>query len=204
MNRFTPFLNARTRKALEGFDGLTLLQTEKELLNKPNKTAVLFVDTLKETIAEYGKSELIGKEYIKAKNQNDIVNYFETITKNTDKEAVHALYLDAKNKIIALEKVSEGTLTQSVVYPREIIKRLIYHGALSVVLIHNHPSGEPAPSENDKRITKRLLFALKNMDGVLLDHIITGTNGNYFSFYDSGILREYNTVYIDGENDLIK
>jgi DNA repair protein RadC len=142
-------------------------------------------------------------EKIHVKNQKDIVEYFRALCEGADREAVYALYLDAKNKIIMNTKVSEGTLTQSVVYPREIMKTGIKCGALSVVLVHNHPSGDPAPSASDKRITKRLLFSLKEMDMTLLDHLVVGAGGSYFSFYDAGLIREYSAAYRDVEEEMV-
>ena len=124
--------------------------------------------------------------------------YYRNICYEVDKESVFAIFLDAKNRIIMNKKIGEGTLTQSIVYPREIIKEAISIGALSIVLIHNHPSGIATPSENDKKITKKLYFAAREMDLTILDHLIVGNEG-YFSFYENGLIEnfaiEYKMVY---------
>jgi len=125
------------------------------------------------------------------RDQKEIINYFRTIAP-IDKEMIFTIYLDAKNKVIDYKSEGEGTLTQSVVYPREIIKTAIDKGALSVVLVHNHPSGSPEPSDADKKITKKLVFACKHMDMNLLDHIIIGAGDKYYSFYEQGFIERYN------------
>jgi len=161
-----------------------------------------FFRVIKIFLDNYAKDSFKGRP-VQVKNQKDIIEYFRAVCEGADREAVYALFLDAKNKVIINSKISEGTLTQSVVYPREIIKTGIKHGALSVVLVHNHPSGDPAPSAGDKRITKRLLFSLKEMDMALLDHLIVGSGGNYFSFYDAGLIREYSAAYRDVEEEMV-
>jgi DNA repair protein RadC len=127
-------------------------------------------------------------------DQKDIVAFIRA-TAPIDKEAVYVLYLDAKNKVIDYKRESEGTLTQSVVYPREIIKTAMEKGALSVVLLHNHPSGSPTPSDADRKITKRTLYACKHMDINLLDHIILGAGEKYYSFYEQGMIERFNGEY---------
>jgi DNA repair protein RadC len=127
-------------------------------------------------------------------DQKDIINYFRAIAP-IDKEAVFVLYLDAKNRVIDYKKESEGTLTNSIVYPREIIKTALQKAALSVVLLHNHPSGSPTPSDADRKITKRTLYACKHMDINLLDHIILGAGERYYSFYEQGMIERFNGEY---------
>ncbi len=136
------------------------------------------------------REEITGFRKNVIKKQDDILKYFQTIAP-FDKEAVFCVYLDAKNKIMDFRTISEGTLSQSLLYPREIIKQALNIAALSIIVMHNHPSGDFTPSENDKKITKRLLFACRNMDIQLLDHIIIGTGEKYFSFYEQGLIDRY-------------
>ncbi len=158
---------------------------------------IIFFKILKEFINYYNEDKFISRKY-SIKDQKDVVDYYRSMCYEVDKEAVFAIFLDAKNQIIMNKKVGEGTLTQSLVYPREIIKEAISTGALSVILVHNHPSGVPAPSDNDKKITKKLYFAAREMDIIVLDHIIVGNEG-YFSFYENGLIEnlaiEYKMVY---------
>jgi DNA repair protein RadC len=128
------------------------------------------------------------------RSQADAITYFRTISP-IDRENVYVLFLDAKTKVIDFINISDGTLTQSLMYPREVVKHAISMAAASIVLMHNHPSGNFEPSEADKKMTKKLLFALKEIDMQLVDHIITGKDTRYFSFYEEGLIDQYNATY---------
>jgi DNA repair protein RadC len=97
------------------------------------------------------------------------------------------MLLTSRNTLIAEKTLFEGSLMESIVSPREVIKEAINHAAAAVVFIHNHPSGNPEPSEEDKRVTKLLKSACQVVGVNVLDHVIIGDKG-YFSFADSGIL----------------
>jgi len=103
------------------------------------------------------------------------------------KEHFVALHIDGKNRIICLDRVAIGSLNQCVVHPREIMKAALLSSAAGIILIHNHPTGDPSPSAEDINITNRL----KEVGGVIgipiLDHIIIG-NGQYVSFTERGLL----------------
>ena len=103
------------------------------------------------------------------------------------KEYFMALYLNARNQLILKETISVGTLTASLVHPREVFEPAIRHFASSVVLAHNHPSNNPEPSEEDIRLTENLVRASLILDIVLLDHIVI-TNNGYTSFKERGLL----------------
>lgn len=94
---------------------------------------------------------------------------------------------DNKNKMLEFNVVSTGSLTASIVHPREVFKPAILTSAAGIILTHNHPSGDPAPSPEDVEITKRL----KEVGGIMgiqvLDHVIVGDN-RYFSFSDKGMI----------------
>jgi DNA repair protein RadC len=95
--------------------------------------------------------------------------------------------LDTKNKVTGLFKVSQGSLNSSIVHPREVFKRALMQNASSIILAHNHPSGDTTPSLEDISITKRL-YEAGNLLGVeVLDHIIVGANGKYKSFKEDGL-----------------
>jgi len=85
-----------------------------------------------------------------------------------------ALYLNNQMQLLATERVSQGTLAETSIYPREIVKAALRHHAAAVILAHNHPSGEPTPSADDLSITRRLKNALTLIDVTLIDHIIIG------------------------------
>ena len=110
-----------------------------------------------------------------------------------DIERMYCIFMDRKNNILSIEKVASGSLSSSAVYPRELIKRTIKHKAASVVISHNHPSGDPHPSNEDRCLTIKLAFAFKAIDVNVLDHIIVGDS--YYSFADNGIMEEINQKF---------
>ena len=91
---------------------------------------------------------------------------------------------------MAVETLFEGTLTSSVVYPREVFKKAIEHGAAAIILAHNHPSGCVEPSIEDRRITSDLVLAAGYIGVRVLDHIVVGAD-LHFSFADQGLMNEY-------------
>ncbi len=95
-------------------------------------------------------------------------------------EHLYALLLDVKNKIIAKTLISKGGLASSTVHPREVFKKAIKKSCASLIIAHNHPSGDPTPSDNDIEVTKRLLSAGEVLGIDLLDHLIIG-DGKYIS-----------------------
>lgn len=103
------------------------------------------------------------------------------------KENFVALHLDTKNRIICYDTVSIGSLTASIVHPREVYKTALLSSAAAVLFIHNHPSGDTTPSREDIEITKRLKDAGDLLGIRVLDHLIVGEKG-YFSFANSGTL----------------
>lgn len=102
-------------------------------------------------------------------------------------EVFAALFLDAQNRLLALEELFRGTLTQTSVYPREVVLRALHHQAASVVLAHNHPSGTVEPSRADEALTQTLKAALALVDVRVLDHVIVGA-GQALSMAERGLL----------------
>ena len=102
-------------------------------------------------------------------------------------EAFMALYLNAKNEVIEHEIVHEGTVDRAVIYPRRIIESALAHHAAGLILVHNHPSGHPDPSEEDKRLTRAVAEAARTMDIRVVDHVIVGKDG-YVSFVEHDLL----------------
>ena len=105
-----------------------------------------------------------------------------------DVEVVYGIFLDAKNRVISIEKLFSGTISGSSVYPREIVKKILSIKATSLVLVHNHPSGEPEPSRNDFAVTMQVGIALESIGAAILDHVIVG--GGLHSMADSGWLKQ--------------
>jgi len=121
------------------------------------------------------------------KRARDIAKLMMPSLKYLKKENFIGLYLDTRNYIIRKELISIGTLNASLLHPREIFGPALTDGANSLILVHNHPSGNPEPSDEDIAITKKLVEAGKTLCIELLDHIVIGEN-SYFSFSEKGMI----------------
>lgn len=116
-----------------------------------------------------------------------VFEFFHHELRDNRKELFLILLLDGKNRITRKVQVSEGSLNQSIVHPREVFAPAVRESAATVIFIHNHPSGDPAPSREDREITRRLKEAGDILGIKVLDHIIIG-DGSYYSFVESGLL----------------
>jgi len=116
-----------------------------------------------------------------------VFDYFHHEFRDSRKEYFLTLLLDGKNRIIRRVQVSEGSLNQSIVHPREVFIPAVKESAAAIILVHNHPTGDPAPSSEDIAITRRLREAGEIMGIKVLDHIIVG-DGEYASFVERGLL----------------
>ncbi|MGA8656693.1 MAG: DNA repair protein RadC [Chthoniobacterales bacterium] len=109
-----------------------------------------------------------------------------------DREMLLSVLLNTQQRLIKVETVSIGTVNEALAHPREVFKPAIAHSAYSLVVVHNHPSGDPRPSDADARLTRRLADAAKLLQIPLLDHVIIGQPGNgtpgYFSFREAGMI----------------
>jgi len=123
----------------------------------------------------------------KLKSSQAFVDQFSPFLKNLKKEIVKIVLLDPKLQYIKDLTISEGSLNASIVHPREVMIPAIRESAASFALIHNHPSGDPTPSQKDFEITHRLNQTGKIIGIHMVDHIIIGGNG-FFSFADEGLL----------------
>lgn len=103
-------------------------------------------------------------------------------------EVFLGIFLDTRNQIIASEELANGTLTETSVYPREIIKRTLHYNAASVIFAHNHPSGKAEPSHADRMLTEHLKRALATIDVKLLDHFIITNGTEILSFSEQNLL----------------
>lgn len=114
-------------------------------------------------------------------------NYLVLRLAGLEHEVFTAVFLDAQNRVIVVEELFRGTLTQTAVYPREVVKRALHHNAASVIFAHNHPSGTPEPSNADRLLTHALKAALALVDVRTLDHFIIA-GGLAVSFAEMGWL----------------
>jgi DNA repair protein RadC len=118
---------------------------------------------------------------------NAVRGYLRLKMQHLQHEVFYSVYLDAQNRAIAAEELFRGTLTQTSVYPREVVKRALAHNAAGVILAHNHPSGVAEPSVQDQALTRALAEALALVDVKVLDHFIVAP-GACLSFAERGLL----------------
>jgi len=134
------------------------------------------------------KAELhITKLGEKIESPESVFNLLKKEIGNKMKESFYILSLTTRNNLISADNVSTGTLSASLAHPREVFLPAIKNSASTVIIVHNHPSGDTQPSEDDLNITKRLKEAGKILGIDVVDHIIVSKT-NYFSFKDKGLI----------------
>lgn len=104
------------------------------------------------------------------------------------RERFGVLWVDSQNRMIAMDNLFDGTLSQTSVYPREVVRAALRHNAAAAILTHNHPSGGVEPSRADEHLTQTLKSALALVDVRVIDHIITAPNGNSLSMAEKGLI----------------
>lgn len=176
------------RELLKHFGGLRgLLNAKKKDLENIKglgtaKIAQLLAAT--EIAKRQLKEEIVGGTVIKG--PEDVLEYLSLSMANLKEEVFKVLYLDSANVVLAAEDLFRGTVDQSAVYPREIIKRAFDLNASGLIFVHNHPSGNLKPSKHDLSLNEKLVKACRAVDLTPLDHIIIGPNG-YISFKEKGL-----------------
>jgi DNA repair protein RadC len=116
-----------------------------------------------------------------------LLDYCQASMAHRETEAFRILFLDRKNALIADEVQGEGTVDHTPVYPREVVKRALELNASALILVHNHPSGDPTPSRDDVEMTRRVAEAAKTIGIVVHDHVVIGRRGHY-SFKSHGLI----------------
>jgi DNA repair protein RadC len=167
----------------DDIEGDSITEIIDHLLKHSDKSdqAVL----VKEIISRYGEHSFIqGKSF---NNSEQIYKYFRFKLTEAKQESFFTILLDNKHRIIKEQIISLGILNKSLVHPRECFAPAIEHRAAAIVLVHNHPSGDPQPSTADINITKRLVQVGEIVGISVLDHIIIG-NGSYYSFVDEDVM----------------
>ncbi len=123
-----------------------------------------------------------------------VFDYLFHSMRDLKREIFKVLFLNRKNELIYDQDVFFGTLTGSAVYPREILALALERKAAGLVFVHNHPSGEPAPSPEDRKLTRDLIWAARLLSIQVIDHIIIGHN-RYYSFADQGLIKRFLSEY---------
>jgi len=121
------------------------------------------------------------------KDSRAVQEFGRELLADLDREQFWVLLLDTKNRVIGANQVAVGTLDACLVHPREVFKAAVAASAASIIVLHNHPSGDPSPSREDRELTRRLAEAGRVLGIPVLDHVVIG-QGAHFSFKDAALL----------------
>ena len=165
---------------------------ELKTINGLGDVAITFLKMIGALPARIYKDELKNQKLIKddknkITDKEVLLSFLRNKIGYEDVEKFYVIYLSSSNEVIAFEESSSGTLDRSSIYPREIYKRVIMENAKSIIIAHNHPSGNTCPSKCDIDITNEITKGLKNFGALLLEHIII-TRDSYFSFLEEGLI----------------
>ena len=157
---------------------------ELQTMNGLTKTDVVALKLIQCCVVNVLRQEVLAQPVLSG--WDDLIDYLTVKLRHERIEALHILFLNGKNGLIADETVSQGTIDYTPAFPREIVRRCLELHAAAMVLVHNHPTGDPSPSESDKRFTRSIERAAATMGIFLHDHIIVGRFG-YRSFRREGL-----------------
>ena len=128
---------------------------------------------------------IINKDFICS--SDEVLKYIKYNLRDKNREIFLVIYLNGRNQILKMEDFFKGTLSMTAAYPREVVKRALDNNAAALIFVHNHPSGNSSPSQDDLTITKKLKDAVKTIDIYIHDHLIIAGNDVY-SFADHGLI----------------
>ena len=126
---------------------------------------------------------LLGSEQIMA--------YLRQTMENLPREVFKVIFLDNGNVVISVDELSEGTVTAAYIHTRTFLEKAIKYNSAYMVLVHNHPSGKVIPSDDDQKLTRKLVHVAYMAEMLVLEHLIIGRGGEYFSFRDKGLISIY-------------
>jgi len=176
----------KKQRIIACYPNLSVKELMEEQADSADGTMGLFLLALQELSNRTEHSDSLPSTTVFKKSQ-DIFDYCRYKLGKKHQESFHILILDNKHSLIKHRRITKGTLNQSLVHPREVFAPAIQLRAASIILLHNHPSGDPSPSSQDIQVTKRL-NEVGDLVGIsVLDHIIIGKD-NYFSFIDENMM----------------
>lgn len=179
------------RELLKHFGGLRgLLNANKKDLEKIKGLGIAKISQLlsaTEIAKRQLKEDIVGKAIING--PEDVLEYLSVSMSNLKEEVFKVIYLNSANVVLAAEDLFKGTVDQSAVYPREIIKIAFELNASGLIFVHNHPSGNLKPSKHDLSLNDKLVNACRAVDLTPLDHIIIGPTG-YISLKEKGLFQK--------------
>ncbi|GAB7562173.1 DNA repair protein RadC [Methylobacillus methanolivorans] len=188
-----------------GVTGKSAVDLARDLLTRFSSLNGIFAASIEEICQVHGMGEskfvqlqaifeMSRRALLEQMQQRDILTSPQAVRQYLSlkigalpREVFMVIFLDAQHRVLAVEELFSGTLTQTSVYPREIVKRSLHHNAAAVIFAHNHPSGVPEPSQADEALTEALKAALNLVDIRVLDHFIVAGN-LVLSFAERGLL----------------
>ncbi len=184
------------RKALKKFGGLSATLsapinklTEIDGIGRKN---ALYLNMVHQVAGRYLRDR--AKDKVFFGSSKAVFDFLFHSMRDLKREVFKVLFLNRKNELIMDRDVFLGSLTGSAVYPREIMTLALEYRAAALVFVHNHPSGDPSPSEEDRKLTKDLVWSSRLLMIQVLDHIIIGNN-SYYSFADEGLIKTFINEY---------
>ncbi len=153
---------------------------------------VLYLKLIHDIAGRYLRDRTMGNKFFNSSKA--VYEYLFHSMRDKKREIFKVFFLNRKNELLFDRDVFSGGLTGSAVYPSEILKLALNNSAAALVFVHNHPSGDPNPSGEDKKLTRNLVWASKLLSIQVLDHIIIGNNV-YYSFADEGLIRHFYDEY---------
>ena len=148
----------------------------------------LYLNLSHQVAARYLRDRAKGRSFIGSSKA--VFDYLFHTMRDLKREVFKVLLLNRKNELLDDQDLFEGSLTGSAVYPREVMTLALEKRAAALVFVHNHPSGDPAPSVEDKRLTRDLVWASQLLMIQVLDHVIIGRD-TYYSFADEGLIKRF-------------
>ena len=153
---------------------------------------VLYLKLIHEVAGRYLRDRAIKTAFFNSSKA--VYDYLFHSMRDIKREIFKVLFLNRKNELIVDQDVFQGGLTGSSGYPAEIMKLALNNNAAALVFVHNHPSGDPGPSTEDRNLTRNLVWSSQLLSIQVLDHIIIGQN-RYYSFADEGIIKQFSSEY---------
>ncbi|TWI71597.1 DNA repair protein RadC [Desulfobotulus alkaliphilus] len=150
------------------------------------ETNAIPIKLVKAAADRFLKQRIKGREVLGTPQA--VLDYLYLELRESSREVFMVMFLDVKNRLLETEKLFQGSLSASPVYPREVLRSVLAHQAASVILVHNHPSGDTEPSREDYAITRRLVHTLAPVNVTVHEHLIIGSNRHY-SFAEQGVIR---------------
>jgi DNA repair protein RadC len=159
--------------------------TELTRIEGVGESAAIAIKAVEAAALRLARAEVLDRPVLGS--WSGVIDYLRIRMAHAEVEQFRVLFLDSKNGVIEDEELQRGTVNQTAVYPREIVKKALHHGATALILVHNHPSGDPTPSRADIEMTRQVREAAEKLGVALHDHVVIA-RGRHASFKSMGLL----------------